>query len=247
MEVVNYKGSIRETGYVVIPSVFNHDEVHQWRELTAAALANADGRSMKSRGGIVYAARNIFDFFAESKTLWQKPVLQRVLESVLGHDFGLVRGLYFDKPPERSWSLPWHKDMTIAVKDNSIPSEQFTNPTRKAGIDHVEAPTSVLTQMLTLRIHLDDVTEHNGALQVIPGSHKTNDMKNDPGNPPKSIYLDAGDVLAMRPLITHCSGNSTIGTSLHRRIIHLEFAANQILPDQFQWQHYFTEHAPAKT
>ena len=195
----------------------------------------------------MYAARNIFEFFAASTTLWQKPELQRAVESVLGNGFGLVRGLYFDKPPERSWSLPWHKDMTIAVKDNSMRSNYFTNPTRKAGIDHVEAPTSVLTQMLTLKIHLDDVTEHNGALQVIPGSHKTNDMKHDPGNAPKSIYLDAGDVLAMRPLITHCSGNSTVGTNLHRRIIHLEFAANQQLPDQYRWHHFFTEHEPANT
>ena len=76
------------------------------------------------------------------------------LAEVLGEECGLVRGLYFDKPPDQSWSLPWHRDQTIAVADNRLPTTYFRNPTKKEGVLHVEAPRELLQQMLTLRIHL---------------------------------------------------------------------------------------------
>ena len=240
MEIQSHLQSLDANGFTIIPSVYPTHEVETMRENVASALLHSDGRSMKSRGGVVYAARNILEFFSAAQSIWLNPRLIRLLEAVLGSGFGLVRGLYFDKPPERSWSLPWHKDMTIAVKDNSLPSNRFQNPTRKSGIDHVEAPEEILKNMLTLRIHLDDVTKDNGALQVVPGSHCSKNMHNDPASSPQSIYLSAGDVLAMRPLLTHCSGNSSVGSQLHRRTIHLEFAAGSTLPDSYQWQHFWT-------
>src|SRR5262249_56828349 len=103
---------------------------------------------------------------------WRQPPLPDLLQAVLGPDFGLVRVLFFDKPPGQSWALPWHKDLTIAVRDNRLPSTHFGKPTRKAGVPHVEAPREVLEAMLTLRVHLDDVSEENGPLQVLPGSHR---------------------------------------------------------------------------
>lgn len=147
-----------------------------------------------------------------------------------------MRGLYFDKPPAGSWSLPWHRDLTIAVRDNTLPSRAFRNPTRKAGVPHVEAPDEVLRQMLTLRIHLDDATPENGPLQVIPGSHTS---RESPGEgPPVVVLAQAGDVLAMRPLLLHASGESKPGTMLHRRVIHLEFAAEERLPDGYAWRRF---------
>src|SRR6266404_493411 len=100
------------------------------------------------------------------------PARVEAMAAVLGPDFGLVRVLFFDKPPGGSWSLPAHKDLTIAVRDNRLPSRHFRNPTRKAGVPHVEAPRELLDKMLTARIHLDDVTAENGPLKVIPGSHR---------------------------------------------------------------------------
>src|SRR5699024_10016906 len=97
--------------------------------------------------------------------------LASALTAILGPNFGLVRVLFFDKPPERTWSLPWHKDLTIAVRRNDLPSKRFTKPTVKAGIPHVEAPLEILDRMLTARVHLDPATADNGALKVAPGSH----------------------------------------------------------------------------
>ncbi len=53
-----------------------------------------------------------------------------------------------------------------------------------------------------------------------------------------TIYAIAGDVLAIRPMLTHASGASRVGTTRHRRILHLEFAAIERLPDGYQWHDY---------
>jgi ectoine hydroxylase-related dioxygenase (phytanoyl-CoA dioxygenase family) len=91
--------------------------------------------------------------------------------------------------------------------------------------------------MLTLRIHLDDATEENGPLQVLPGSHTGRDATS-PYRPPVTIFASAGDVLAMRPLLAHCSGPPQVGTQRHRRVIHLEFAAGPELPDGYRWHRF---------
>ena len=163
--------------------------------------------------------------------------MPETLAAILGPQFGLVRGLFFDKPPDRNWALPWHRDLTIAVRDNRLPSRLFGKPTVKAGVPHVEASRELLDQMLTMRIHLDDVTEQNGPLQVIPGS-----QRGENGLPlrereavGRSILANRGDVLLMRPRLLHRSNHSHPDSRRHRRILHLEFAAEVELPDGFAW------------
>ena len=78
-------------------------------------------RARSSRGH-VYAARNLIRSIPEVETVWQVPSLLPFLREVLGEELGLVRALFFDKPPERTWNLPWHKDTSISVKDNSTHS-----------------------------------------------------------------------------------------------------------------------------
>lgn len=212
--------------------VFSAKESQQIGQELDECLARSGG--MKSRG-VVFAARNLLDVYPPSQTLWQRPPLTERLAAVLGPDFGLVRGLYFDKPPERTWSLPWHKDMTIAVRCHR-PSQKLCKPTVKEGVPHVEASADILKSMLTLRIHLDDVTTENGPLEVIPGSHHSGKADLDEYPPSRMILAEAGDVLAIRPLVAHCSGSSKEGTARRRRIVHLEFAAKKHLPDGFEWR-----------
>lgn len=203
-----------------------------------ALTATADPRLARSSRGHVYAARNLLDVIPEVKTCWHSGVLLETLREVLGQRFGLVRVLFFDKPPDRTWALAWHKDTAIAVRDNALPTSQFSRPTTKAGVPHVIASDEILRRMLTLRIHLDDVTEENGPLQVVPGSHRS---KTDEGagiDAAVAIHATAGDVLAMRPLLSHSSGASHPGTSRHRRILHLEFAADEQLPDGYRWHDF---------
>jgi ectoine hydroxylase-related dioxygenase (phytanoyl-CoA dioxygenase family) len=170
--------------------------------------------------------------------VWRQPPLPDVLRAILGPAFGMVRVLYFDKHPDQTWALPWHKDLTIAVRDTHRPSPSFTKPTTKAGVPHVEAPEAVLEEMVTARIHLDDVTEANGPLKVIPGSHRSGKQLALEEEAPYTILGARGDVLLMRPLVAHCSDHSHPGTLCHRRVLHLEFAASPCLPDGYAWYEF---------
>ena len=226
-----------DLGCVVLPSLITEDEVNAVLDQFAdASQANEDG--IKNSRGETYASRNVLKSIPLSKTIWQKPDILKFLHQVLGQGFGLVRGLYFDKHPDRTWSLGWHKDMTIAVKDNSLSTTHFQKPTRKAGVPHVEGSVEVLENMVTLRIHLDPVTKDNGPLEVIPRSHLTGKDSSMFSEDVKTIFAQPGDILAMRPLISHASGSSTPGTRLHRRILHLEFAGTETLPDGYEWHDF---------
>ena len=204
-----------------------------------------DSQSVRARSsrGNIYAARNLIGSIPEVSTVWLVDPMLSLLHETLGKGCGLVRALFFDKPPERTWSLPWHKDLSIAVKDNSLESPTFSRPTIKAGVPHVIASADILHQMLTLRIHLDEVTDENGPLQVIPGSHVSSESVENGKHTAVSIHASVGDVLAMRPLISHSSGPATQGTKRHRRILHLEFAASETLPEDYQWHNFVRPNA----
>jgi hypothetical protein len=230
--------AIDRDGYALLPGVFAPGEVVAIRRALGEALAaGEEGPAIRGSEGAVYAARNILALWPEAAGVGRRRPLADVLRAVLGGGHGLVRALYFDKPPGRSWALPWHKDLTIAVRDNRLPSALFGKPTTKAGVPHVEAPWSVLEGMLTARVHLDEITEQNGPLKVLPGSHRAG-KELALGGEPRTILSAAGDVLLMRPLLAHSSGNAHATTARHRRVLHLEFAASPALPDGYAWHDY---------
>lgn len=231
--------SIQRHGFCLLPGAIDPATIAQLRDACGESLAaaTAEGNARSSRGH-VYAARNLILTVPEVATVWRGGLMTDILREVLGPRFGLVRALFFDKPPDRSWGLAWHKDTAIAVRDNTLASSQFTRPTLKAGVPHVIAGDEILGRMLTMRIHLDQVTDENGPLRVVPGSHLSKTCHGQGVEAAVTIHAEAGDVLAMRPLIDHSSGASLPGTSRHRRILHLEFAADPALPNGYQWFHF---------
>jgi len=229
---------IEISGFALFPNVYSPAECAAWAAAIHDLLTNCPdpATSLRRHTGAIYGARNLLDIFPESQTLWRKEPLVSLMTTALGPRFGLVRGLFFDKSPESNWSLPWHQDLTIAVQDNTLSTIHFKNPTRKAGVPHVEAPREILEQMLTLRIHLDDVSPDNGPLRVLAGSHRRDSPAEDDRE--VTILARAGEVLAIRPLLFHCSSSASSASELHRRIIHLEFAGRRELPDGYAWRHF---------
>lgn len=233
--MTNFHQSLEKEGYAMVPGIFAAGEMQELGTRLISALEAHPGPAVLRSRGRIYGSRNLLAAARWLIDLPRVPQLASVLRETLGPNVGLVRGLFFDKPPERSWSLPWHRDRTIAVKDNQLRSEQFHNPTQKAGIAHLEASDQLLANMLTLRIHLDAMTAENGPLSVIPGSHLLDTAKEEP---PIVLSAQAGDVLAMRPLLSHASSMSKEGVTAHRRIVHLEFAPSPMLPDGVRWHDF---------
>lgn len=234
-----WQAQLADDGYVVLPQVFSPEQTTTvLHALDLAFAADGNGSTLRTEAGSIYGARNLLQTWPGVAQAWQQFPLPAILQHVLGPAFGLVRVLFFDKPPQQSWSLPWHKDLTIAVKDNRLPSTSFHKPTVKIGVPHVEAPQWLLENMLTLRWHLDDMTEENGPLRVVPGSHRGGKETAGGTREPVTILGRRGDVLLMRPLLSHCSYKSHEETNRHRRILHFEFAGTEQLPDGYAWHDF---------
>ena len=238
--IPNEIAKLEREGYTVVPDVFSGETIAAMTRGLEAAFAERAGVEASIRGdeGTIYAARKVLELWPEAANVWRVPALTECLAAILGSRFGLTRVLFFDKPPQQTWTLPWHKDLIVAVRDNRLPSRHFGKPTRKAGVPHVEAPLDVLESMLTARVHLDDATDENGPLKVVPGSHRTGKALTLDLAPPLRILANRGDVLLMRPLLAHRSGKSHPDTTSHRRILHLEFAASPDLPDGYAWHDF---------
>jgi ectoine hydroxylase-related dioxygenase (phytanoyl-CoA dioxygenase family) len=148
-----------------------------------------------------------------------------------------VRVLAFDKTPLHNWNLGWHQDRVIAVKAR-IETQGFSNWTVKDGVNHVQPPADFMRALFTLRLHLDDCDETNGALKVICGSHLLGKLldaqvqelgKNSPW-----VYCraKAGEVLAMKTLAVHSSAPSE--NPSRRRVLHIDFCEEDV-PNGLEW------------
>ena len=235
--------SLDEAGFALLEDVFTPSEVANWIDTLDRCLSPADAGSQDGRPE---TAHNVLDVCPEVAALWRQPPLVRIVRNMLGSDAGLVRAIFFDKTSGQSWAVAWHKDIVLPVRPGSAtPTVQAPDAAKsvwgptveKDGQTHAEAPLSVLRGMLQLRINLDDQTDRNGSLAVLPGSQRDGKAVRMDGYKPTPVYGRAGSVMALRPLVAHASGHTRDEDS-HRRVLALEFAAQRNLPDGFEWQHW---------
>ncbi len=224
--------AIAQDGFAIIPSVLTDMET----DGLADALAQAAGNGVRRRAE-VYAIRDLLAAVPEVRVLARSSQIHELVTPILGNSAFAVRGILFDKTPEANWKVPWHQDLTIAVRETQN-VEGFGPWSMKAGIPHVQPPVAVLERMLTVRIHLDECGSAHGPLQVLPGSHKhgrlTASEIQEWRVKCESVFCSVpkGGALLMRPLLLHAS--SAAQTPYHRRVVHLEFAAED-LPNGLCW------------
>jgi len=213
-----------QDGFQIIPALLTKQEVEVLRS-TLSSLGVAPGH------------RQLMQRVPEVAALAKSAKVSELLTGLLGGAPFPVRSIFFDKTPEANWLVPWHQDISIAVKERAdLPG--YGPWSTKEGVPHVQPPVELLETMVTLRLHLDDCDESNGALKVIPGSHRLGRV--DAGSIAQSrskreevtCSAHAGDALLMRPLLLHASSEATAPN--HRRVIHLEYAACQ-LPVGLEW------------
>ena len=136
------------------------------------------------------------------------PALTNLAERLLQAPAQLTRVQAFDKSAWSNWFVPWHQDRAADGQDR---------------------PVAMLEQMVALRIHLDDCTEDNGPLDVLPGSHRHGRLDaaaiaNLCETTPSLLCLAVrGDIVALRPLIAHRSQRARNPAA--RRVIHIEYTA----------------------
>jgi ectoine hydroxylase-related dioxygenase (phytanoyl-CoA dioxygenase family) len=199
---VALKESIDFDGFAIVEQALSRESVS---EIVAALERLNDSTCVRKREGI-FAVRNLLDASPEILELARSAAVRELVKPILGERAFLVRGILFDKIPDANWKVPWHQDLTIAVMQR-VDVEGFGPWSMKAGVHHVQPPGAVLEDMLTVRLHLDDCGQDNGALRVLPGSHRGGKI------PEKEITahiaagqeevceVRAGGALLMRPCI----------------------------------------------
>ncbi len=109
-----------------------------------------------------------------------------------------------------------------------VEADGFGPWSTKADVLHVQPPSSILENMLTVRLHLDNCGEDNGALRVLPGSHTHGKIPEQETLglretlPEHVCAVGLGGALLMRPLLLHASSPSRVPG--HRRVVHLDFS-----------------------
>jgi len=133
------------------------------------ALSGAD-IARSERGGDTYGARGLLQI-SEVRAVANMPATTAALRHILGESFLAVRSLFFDKTAGANWPVLWHQDLSLALRDrHNLPG--WRNWSIKRGINHGQPPPEILARMVTIRLHLDDGPAENGALQVLPGTHR---------------------------------------------------------------------------
>jgi hypothetical protein len=161
----------------------------------------------------------------------------RCAASVLGPDCLPVRAILFDKTPETNWSLAWHQDRTIAVRE-LVAVDGFGPWSVKGGMQHVEPPFDLLAGMVTLRLHIDAVPASNAPLLIALGSHKLGRIaENDVREVVRrcgtvACLAEPGDIWLYATAILHAS-EAAVRPS-HRRVLQVDFAARK-LPGGLRW------------
>ena len=213
--------ALESSGFEIVPQVLNPSDVEDLR----ASVPET------------YGTRSLLEL-SFVRDLAQSTAVRTLISSAIGRDCFAVRGLFFDKTEIANWKVSWHQDRVIAVRERRD-ADGFLLWTNKSGIGHVQPPADLLARMVAIRLHLDDSTDENGPLRVIPGSHRSGfiseaELEQWKGRPVVTCTCKAGDAIVMRPLLLHASSPAI--KPFPRRVIHLEFAAEQ-LPGGLKWNH----------
>lgn len=160
-----------------------------------------------------------------------------VAKEVLGFRARPVKATLFDKTEASNWPVPFHQDLTIAV-EKRIKVEGFGPWSVKEGVVHVQAPVNVLQSIVAVRLHLDDADADNGALRLVPRSHRLGRLSASEISEVRSRLgeeicpIKAGGALLLSPLLLHASSRSTVPG--RRRVIHIDYTAID-LPGGLRW------------
>ncbi|AHG93538.1 Phytanoyl-CoA dioxygenase (plasmid) [Gemmatirosa kalamazoonensis] len=224
--------TLARDGYVIVPDAVDAATVDALLAALAPLAETVDG----TRGGARHLLRDVHAV----RALARSAAVRGVAEAALGPGAFAVRGILFDKTPGANWKVVWHQDLTIAVRERrDVPG--FGPWTEKDGVAHVQPPAQLLARMVAVRVHLDDCTEANGPVRVIPGSHvhgrlTAADVGRWRATAPQVVCtVTRGGILAFHSLLLHASAPAV--EPAHRRVVHLEFAAAEWaqLPGGLAW------------
>ncbi len=204
-----------DDGYLVVRDVLSESDVVEIEN-------HLSGVSLDGAG-----TRNLLD------AAWCQELAGRLkripaIQDVLPADAVTTQCTYFHKSESKNWLVALHRDLSIPVKAY-IDSNEWNAWSEKEGVLFAHPPEVVLKSVVAVRLHLEENTETNSPLQVVPGSHAGAINRAER----VTCLVPRGGVLIMRPLILHASSKLQSGT---RRVLHFVFGPSE-LPNKAEWAH----------
>jgi hypothetical protein len=216
--------SFKSDGYAVISSVLS--------SLDADDTARAINGMLGDKAG----TRRLLDIkwcALLADRLADEPCLREFLPA----NARAVQCTLFAKTSGSNWLVSLHQDLSIPVAER-VESPGCSGWCQKQGDTFVQPPISVLENLVAVRLHLDDCDERNGALRVVPGSHRLGRLSSHEALREREargehlVAVPKGGAMMMRPLLLHASSKSSVG--LPRRVLHFVYGP-VALPEGLRW------------
>lgn len=215
--------TLDEAGWLRVPSVVPRAML---TTLPVDAALDGDTREAGDSATVVAGTRNLLD--RPWCAALVAPIRARLHAlGVLPADSVAVQCTLFRKTSECNWKVPYHQDLSIPVAAR-VDDAGLSGWTVKEDGDYVQPPTPLLEASLAVRLHLDPCLADDGALRVVPGSHRLGRIEAervaaiDKRRREVVCEADIGDAILMRPLLLHASSKACAPNG--RRVLHFLFA-----------------------
>ena len=221
-----------ENGFAIINDIYSLTEVE--KILSVIENTNSDKDTFRKSSDLFAIRQFLKEVPSISKLVFNDKLIS-ILKNLFGDKYFAVKSIYFDKPQSSNWYVSYHQDLTISV-DKKVEVDGFGFWTTKHNQFSVQPTLDILQNVVTIRIHLDDTDENNGALKVVSKSHRQGIYRPETIDWTKEkeevCSVEKGGVMLMKPLLLHSSGRTT--NNQQRRVIHIEFS-NIELPKELNW------------
>jgi ectoine hydroxylase-related dioxygenase (phytanoyl-CoA dioxygenase family) len=215
---------VKQNGFAIIRDVL------PWQDIKGVLSDFEDTTLRHSRAGV----RHAFDSAGIARFSRNSQLLAIARETLGGAAFPF-RATLFDKSSAANWLVVWHQDTALPMQ------ERHETPgwgpwSVKEGVIYAHACAGALSQVLALRVHLDDSRADNGPLRALPATRNLGVLDDDTLHmlaaqiAPVDCLVARGGVLAMRPLLVHASSKSQAAAP--RRVLHIEYAASAVLSEK---------------
>src|SRR5580693_5595517 len=149
---------LSQRGYAVVPGLISTDELDRLQLAVERTLVDGAG------------TRRLIDV-PWCRALADSLCANFLLRDALLTDLRPVQCTLFVKSVTKNWLVSLHQDLSIPVTER-VHCPGCSGWSEKEGDIFVQPPIEVLEQMVALRLHLEHTDERNGALRVVPGSHR---------------------------------------------------------------------------
>jgi ectoine hydroxylase-related dioxygenase (phytanoyl-CoA dioxygenase family) len=217
---------VDEEGYATAPDVLQQEEV-------AKLLAETGNANLaRSRAGVRHAMK-----VPCIQALANDQQMMSIARTILGGKAFAFRATLFEKLQTANWLVVWHQDTALPLKARHE-TPGWGPWSVKDGVKYAHAPAAALSEVIALRVHLDDSMAGNGPLRVLPRTHKLGVLSDEQLHEysikviPVDCLVPKGGVLAMRPLSIHASSKSQ--TARPRRVVHIEYAASAKVSEELE-------------